>query len=71
MGTIHAIFEDGVFRPTNPVFLPDRCEVEFEPRVVEPKSSDTRKQQKIYDILDARFESGFSDTAARHNEHQP
>jgi hypothetical protein len=47
------------------------CEVEFEPRVVQPKPDHPRKQQKIYEILDARFESGFTDTAARHNEHQP
>jgi predicted DNA-binding antitoxin AbrB/MazE fold protein len=71
MGTVHAIFEDGVFRPINPVVLPDQCEVEFEPRVVQPQPSGTRKQQKIYEILDARFESGFTDTAERHNEHQP
>jgi predicted DNA-binding antitoxin AbrB/MazE fold protein len=34
MGTIHAIYEDGVFKPTQPVALPEPCEVEFEPRVV-------------------------------------
>ena len=27
MQTIHAIFENGIFRPTEPVELPDRCEV--------------------------------------------
>lgn len=36
MATIHAIYENGVFRPTAPVALPEACEVEFEPRVVEP-----------------------------------
>jgi predicted DNA-binding antitoxin AbrB/MazE fold protein len=71
MTTIHAVFQDGVFRPTEPVILPDMCEVEFEPRVVKPEAERIRKQQKIYDILDARFESGSTDTAARHNEHQP
>jgi predicted DNA-binding antitoxin AbrB/MazE fold protein len=34
--TIHAIFENGVFRPTEPVDLPDPCAVEFEPRAVKP-----------------------------------
>ena len=29
---IHAVFENGVFRPTEPVDLPERCEVVFEPR---------------------------------------
>ena len=32
---IHAIFEDGVFRPIEPVDLPERTRVEFEPRVVD------------------------------------
>ncbi len=36
MGTIHAVYEDGVFKPKGPVALPDACEVEFEPRVVTP-----------------------------------
>ena len=34
MATIHAIFENGVFRPTEPVGLADSTEVVFEPRVV-------------------------------------
>lgn len=34
MKTIHAVFEKGVFRPTEQVELPERCEVEFEPRVL-------------------------------------
>lgn len=34
--TIRAIYENGVFRPLEPVDLPDRCEVEFEPRLVNP-----------------------------------
>jgi len=27
MSTIHAVYENGVFRPTVPVDLPERCEV--------------------------------------------
>ncbi|MEM9353680.1 MAG: antitoxin family protein [Planctomycetota bacterium] len=69
MGTIHAIFEDGVFRPVDPVTLPEKCEVEFEPRVVQqPPGSNS---DALYEILDRRFNSGHTDTAARHNEHQP
>ncbi|MBX9584323.1 MAG: antitoxin family protein [Gemmataceae bacterium] len=34
--TVRAIYENGVFRPTEPVALPDRCEVEFEPKRVPP-----------------------------------
>lgn len=29
--TIHAVFENGIFRPVDPVDLPDNVEVEFEP----------------------------------------
>ena len=32
--TIRAIFEHGLFRPTEPVDLPDPCEVEVEVRAV-------------------------------------
>jgi predicted DNA-binding antitoxin AbrB/MazE fold protein len=37
--TIHAVFENGIFRPVEPVDLPDKVEVEFEPRVVEKTGS--------------------------------
>jgi predicted DNA-binding antitoxin AbrB/MazE fold protein len=29
MQTLHAIYENGIFRPTEPVDLPDVCEVEI------------------------------------------
>ena len=32
---IHAIYEGGVFRPIEPVDLPERARVEFEPRVLD------------------------------------
>lgn len=34
--TIHAVFENGVFRPKGPVALPEAAEVAFEPRLVSP-----------------------------------
>ena len=34
MPTIHAIYEHGVFRPTEPVNLDEATEVVFEPRVI-------------------------------------
>lgn len=37
--TIHAVFENGIFRPVDPVDLPDNVEVAFEPRVLEKKDS--------------------------------
>jgi predicted DNA-binding antitoxin AbrB/MazE fold protein len=36
--TIHAVFENGVFRPIASVDLPERAEVEFEPRLVPKKN---------------------------------
>lgn len=36
---IHAIYEQGVFRPIGPVDLPDRTRVEFEPRVLPDASA--------------------------------
>ena len=69
MDTIHAIFENGVFRPVQPVTLPEKCEVEFEPRVV--ADSPTQDIQAIHSILDERYRTVECDLAARHNEHQP
>ena len=67
--TIQAIFEGGVFRPTEPVQLPENCKVEFEPRVVNAELS--QDLDSIYAVLAKRFNSGEHDVAQRHNEHQP
>jgi predicted DNA-binding antitoxin AbrB/MazE fold protein len=69
MGTIHAIYEDGIFRPTEPVLLPDKCKVEFEPRIVEGEL--VQDLDAIYAVMSKRFNSGEHDVAERHNEHQP
>jgi predicted DNA-binding antitoxin AbrB/MazE fold protein len=66
---IHAIYENGVFRPTEPVDLPDPCDVEFEVRVT--KVVARPGLDEVYTILGKRFESGQADVAARHDEHQP
>jgi predicted DNA-binding antitoxin AbrB/MazE fold protein len=70
MSQIHAIYEDGVFRPLQPVNLPNSCEVEFEPRLIETPENKTGLDD-IYAILAERYDSGNTDTAARHDEHQP
>ena len=74
--TIHAVFENGVFRPTEAVDLPEQTEVEFEPRVLAETPSTTQAHmseglRQIYEILGRRHNSGHTDTAERHNEHQP
>ena len=70
MNTIRAVYENGVFRPTEPSLLPEQSVVEFEPRPVE----DDRQKESldaIYEVLSRRYHSGQHDLAERHNEHQP
>ena len=74
--TVHAIYEHGVFRPVEPVNLPDNTPVEFEPRVLAEALQSSAPPMseglaKIYEILGRRYRSGHMDTAARHNEYQP
>jgi len=73
MSTIHAIFENGVFRPLEPVHLQEACEVEFEPRLVaqNPHELQTAPLKGVYAVLSQRFASGETDVAERHDEHQP
>jgi predicted DNA-binding antitoxin AbrB/MazE fold protein len=76
MNPIHAIYENGVFRPTTPVDLPEGCEVTILPgdsvlgtgRPLEPEE---KGLDDIYEVMSRRYRSGHADTAERHNEHQP
>lgn len=69
--TIRAVYENGVFRPTEPVELPERAEVEFEPRVLASSPEESPALSRVYRVLSRRHDSGESDVAERHNEHQP
>jgi predicted DNA-binding antitoxin AbrB/MazE fold protein len=69
--TVHAIFENGVFRPKEAVDLPEHTEVEFEPRTVVGAPDSDAALDRIYEILSETYDSGQHDVAARHNEHQP
>lgn len=80
MSTIHAIYENGVFRPTTPVELPEGSEVTIEPigdAAPRPRPSDPAFAHLdpglagTYAILSERYDSGQSDRAERHDEHQP
>lgn len=71
MKTIHAVYEQGVFRPHESVELPERTEVEFEPKVIGEKKPEVGDMEGIYEIMSLRFNTGERDIAARHNEHQP
>jgi predicted DNA-binding antitoxin AbrB/MazE fold protein len=75
--TIHAIYENGVFRPTEPVALAEGTEVRVQVRqeavdvrALVPPGTDEGLIH-VYEILGRRYDSGQSDTAQRHNEHQP
>jgi predicted DNA-binding antitoxin AbrB/MazE fold protein len=70
MKTIRAVYENGVFRPTEALELPEHSIVEFELRPVEPVQTDN-DLESVYEILSRRFHSGHHDLAARHDEHQP
>lgn len=76
MKTIHAIYENGVFRPTTPVDLAEGSEVIIETKNVgstsdRPGNADQEEMAAIYEILSHSYETGESDLAARHDEHQP
>ena len=74
MPTITAVYENGVFRPLEPVELPEHTRVEFEPKIQVPDAAPASVPDglaRVYDVLSRRYRSGHSDTAERHNEHQP
>ncbi len=66
---IHAIYEDGVFKPTEPVNLPENSKVEFEIKVAD--DSQQPSIDDVYAVLGNRYDSGQDDVAERHDEHQP
>ena len=71
MKAIHAIYENGVFRPLEPVDLPEHARVVVEPEQASVNAALTDGQDEIDRILARRYRSGHTDTAERHNEHQP
>jgi predicted DNA-binding antitoxin AbrB/MazE fold protein len=70
MKTIHAIYENGVFRPTEPVGFPEGSPVVVTLNAA-PSAADEAHLDRVYEILSRRYKSGHHDTAERHNEHQP
>lgn len=71
--TVRAVYKNGVFRPTEPVDLPEDAEVEVVlPANFSARSSDVDAgSEAVYAILNERYRSGRHDVAERHNEHQP
>lgn len=71
MKTIHAIYEKGMFRPTEPVELPENSVVTIVFPAADSDTPTEHDQSGIWEILNRRYNSGQHDTAERHNEHQP
>lgn len=69
MTMIPAIYENGVFRPTGPVDLPEGAAVRVVPEEVRTAQDEARR--RVFTALAESFETGDSEAAARHNEHQP
>jgi predicted DNA-binding antitoxin AbrB/MazE fold protein len=70
MKVVHAVFENGVFRPTVPVDLPEHCEVVFEPRRVEVVKHGDRLD-RLHEILSRSYDTGDPRLSERHDGHQP
>jgi predicted DNA-binding antitoxin AbrB/MazE fold protein len=70
MKNIHAIYENGVFRPIELVELPEASNVVFEPKLVEPDPL-APSLDEVYALLSRRFDSGEHDVAAMQDEHNP
>lgn len=66
--TVRAIYENGVFRPIEPVHLPEHAQVEVH---IPEETTDLANEDAIMEILRTSFPSGQHDVAERHNEHQP
>ena len=72
MTSVRAIYENGVFRPLEPVDLPEGREVLVTSRQSLPlPPTNPEEMAEIHDILGRRYRSGEHDVAERHNEHQP
>jgi predicted DNA-binding antitoxin AbrB/MazE fold protein len=67
MKAIHAVFENGVFRPTEPVDLPEGIKVEFEPRLI-PEATPKSHRERVHALLSRTIETGETDMAERHDE---
>lgn len=74
--TVRAIYQKGMFRPVQPVNLPENAEVELSFATAQPageqeSAADRRAREEVLEILSRTYDTGQTDTAARHNEHQP
>ncbi len=71
MKTIHAIYENGVFRPTTPVNLPEGSEVRIEPEPMSETAGPSPHLGRIYELLSQPEDTGDPHLSTGHDEHQP
>jgi predicted DNA-binding antitoxin AbrB/MazE fold protein len=75
MTAIAAVYENGLFRPTEAVDLPEGARVRVLPESVPinepPPVGSAEGRKRIFELLGRRYQSGIHDTAERHNDHQP
>jgi hypothetical protein len=73
--TLHGKVHGNVIEIDEEIGIADDQEVEVQVKVIQSPQPSLPVMSKglseVYAILGERFESGHSDTAARHNEHQP
>jgi predicted DNA-binding antitoxin AbrB/MazE fold protein len=58
MKTIHAVYENGVFRPPDPVDLPEGTEVRIEVKPVKGPEGPSPHLRRIYELLSHPEDTG-------------
>lgn len=69
MQAYEGIYENGVVRFPAPIALPEHTKVTVTPEL--PTEEIGTNADEIYEILDRRYNSGHTDTAARVDEIDP
>jgi hypothetical protein len=72
MQSFQGIYQQGVVRFSAAVPLAEGAEVTVVPKASpQPLECSPEALRDVYAILSERYDSGHTDTAARHNDHQP
>lgn len=72
MATIAAVYENGIFRPTQPVDLPEGTPVEVQPTpTASALSAQAAARRRVFENLSRSYETGDPYAAERHDERQP
>ncbi len=66
---VKAVYENGVFKPKEPVELEERTEVEVLIPVEEPVAADDPTGWKAIDALVGSVRSGLKDVSEKHDEY--